>query len=101
MKVLQDAQVTWVQDEDNNNWVVRTADAEELFQLPGRLTDKEAMAILHAARKYELAAYASGQADGLGAMKVVMTNKLVEMETRFKTSLDENARLADLLEMSL
>jgi hypothetical protein len=100
-KQLATAQITWVQDEDNNNWVVRTNDGEELFQLPGRLTDKEAMAILRAAREYELKAFEDGKDTGMGAMKAVMRNQIVELDVRNMALRTENERLAGLLQMHI
>lgn len=101
MRQLQTAQITWVQDEDDNNWVVRDAEGEELFQLPGRLTDKEAMAILHAARDAENTAYEYGKDNGMQAMKCAMHGQVTNLQAQLTVVREMNERLASQLEEHL
>lgn len=97
-KPLQSCQATWVQDQDDNMWVIRDADGKELFQLPARLNEKEVMSIIHAARKYELEAFNTGKEYGSQAMQAVMKNKLVEMDMKIMVLERQNQELAEHLD---
>lgn len=101
MKVLQTAQLNWVQGQDDDNWVVRSDTGDELFQMPGSLKDKEVMAILRAARKYELAAYEAGKQNGLDAMQIVTHDKMVQLELTNSRLRFQNERLAGILETTI
>lgn len=97
-KKLETAQITWKRDENDNNWVVRDDDGNELFQLPQKLSDREAMAILHAVRPFERQAFDDGYETMKGAMTQAHLNKKAEWDAERDFLRSENIRLAQILD---
>lgn len=97
-KPLQDCQATWVQDQDDNQWIIRDSDGNELGKFPAHLKDKEVMDIVHFARKYELLAFKDGLETGQESMKTVMKNKIIEMDMQLMVLRRQNEELADHLD---
>jgi hypothetical protein len=100
-KPLQSAQITWNLDEYDNNYVVRTSAGEKLFQLPKKLTDLEAMAILKAVRPFELQAFEDGKRTGMDAMKAATRDQMIQMDMTISILKRQNEELSEALDRAI
>jgi hypothetical protein len=98
---LQTASLNWVQDEDDNQWVITGEDKEVLGYLPSSLKDKDAMGILRTMRTQETNAYNSGKDDGSNAMQAVMRQMIVELDMKVMVLERQNKELAEALDRAI
>ncbi len=81
-------------DNGKSNWIVRDSSGkQDLFELDKSMTEKQVMAAIHMARKFELIAYDKGTLDQLGVSRVEMDGVM----KRGQSQIDElNNRIAGL-----
>ena len=98
---LQNAHVTQYTNEGTTKteWKVRrNITSEDLFELPGDLTEEEVFKILAFARKFELIAFNEGIKLGKDKTKKIYEIAIQRLENNIVLAREENIRLATSLE---
>ena len=98
---LQNAHVTQYNNEGSNKteWKVRkNITSEDLFELPGDLTEAEVFKVLEFARKYELIAFNEGIRFGKNELKRSYDSTIKQLQNNIMLAREENIRLATTLE---
>lgn len=97
---LQAAHVT--QYTDNNkkgSWLIRqNITSKDLFELPGKFSEKEVFMILDFARKFELLAFNVGIGYAKQLKNQVLMGHIELLKNKLKLAAEENERLATALE---
>lgn len=97
-RILQAATLNWVRDENDNQWIVSTPDGEPLGYLPAKLSDREAMKILHLMRDFETGGFNSGKEVGMHAMRKAVEGQIQNLEAQITVLSGMNEKLAAQLE---
>ena len=96
--VMQSAYATWVQGEDDNQWIVRNKDGEEIAKLPSSWDEQKCMAAIRLARIAEKSAFEFGVNVGREAEKAKCNNILKQTDKHIRFIEEQNERLSEKLE---
>jgi glutamate-1-semialdehyde aminotransferase len=83
---------------DEDFWIIRDADQEELARFPYNMGEHGVMAVVHSVRALEKAAWEAGKEFGSQAMMAAGRQKLQEMADAYNKLDAHNTYLADKLE---
>lgn len=95
---LQKCYIRQSKDVKNNAWVVFSEQNEELQELPGNLTPKEAMSYVHFGRKYEIEALNIGIGFGKLEERKIALRVVAELKAKIEFLEQQNIMLSTKLE---
>ena len=95
---LRTAHVTWVMAENNDNWIIRNPELEEIGSFPSTWSTKDCIAALDVGRKYEIVAYEQGLEEGKERQKKVFEPLLIDYYAQVQALKEMNEKLSSKLE---
>ncbi len=96
---LQDCHATQISGNDGDSkWAIKNTNGDTLYELPSEWNEKQVMEAIHFARKFELIAFNAG----INFMKEKKNEEIINIRKGFEgfkqLMMDENLRLAFMLE---
>ncbi len=95
---LSTANVSWVANHNDNEWVVKSNEGEELGRFPRSWSEEDCILVMTLARKYELEAFNTGIAFGKETRDKYYTNIIASGEAKLNQLRELNENLAIKLE---
>lgn len=95
---LQNAYATWVRNEEDNQWVVRDKDSEELYKFPAHWKEKDCMIAIKLGRKFETLAFGLGIGQGIKETQTKYKGVLKQTDAHIRFIEEQNERLSEKLE---
>ena len=95
---MQEAYATWVQGEDENQWVVRNRHGEELHKFPANWDEHKCMGAIRLARSAEKAAFEAGKKEGSKESERLSKGVLRQTDKHIRFIEAQNEKLSNKLE---
>ena len=95
---LSTASASWVQDEDDNKWIVKDQDGVKLGEFPRKWKAKDCMIAIRLGRKYELEAFNKGIEFGKAVKETAHKPIIAKLSADIKELAGMNERLSTQLE---
>ncbi|MEM7706604.1 MAG: hypothetical protein AAF358_13680 [Pseudomonadota bacterium] len=92
------ATAQWALGSNDDDWVVVSETGEHLWQLPGKLSDREIMSAVRMGREFELKAFNIGIEFGKKQEKELSERRIAHLEGQIRTLEAMNSELSAHLE---